>query len=188
MTEDFVLKKVKIDGKNVELSYHTPDLSIGTATKDKIDVTSDRTPHPDLTKAIKALEPWLAQSNSLSVHRQEMKMNAAQKKAWEKCSDILEMIDSNVLNSVEVSGISLSGDEKNRSVVITGNHKTGNTATAMNSPNIKLNGDTWGFEAGLKDAIDEIYLEARAYVLEKKSSQLQMAFDEQKEEETAEAV
>ena len=189
---EFILKKVKIgsDGK-VEVLYHEPDETKGAATKNVILVSSDRVPHPDLTEAIKALTPFLTDCNSLRSHRQweELKLNKSEKTAMAATEDIMLKLDEKVYKAVEPTGIDIKGDKDHTKVIITGKHHTGNTAVALNSPNISLNGDTWGFEQGIEDALGAIKEEARLFVIEKKSAQLQMQFDKQaKEEKVAEVA
>jgi hypothetical protein len=181
---NFILKKVKLtsEGK-VEVIYHEPDHSMGAATKNVITITSDRTPHPDLTLAIKALTPYLADCNSLRSHRQleGVKLNKSENTALTAVEEIFAKLDQKVFSAVIPTGIDIKGDEDNTRVIITGKHTTGNTAVALNSPNISLNGDTWGFEQGIADALEVIKEEVRAFVIEKKSAQLQMQFDQEAE-------
>ena len=186
-----ILKKIKLDADGkVSVVYHEPDNSTGSATKDVIERTSDRTPHPDLTAAIKTLTPFLTDSNALRPHRDwgTLKLTKPEIKKMNDLGPILDKLDEFVFSSVIPSGIAISGNDEHTAVVITGKHMTGNTAVAMNSPKISLNGDTWGFEQGIEDALETILEEARLFIVEKKSAQLQMDFDEKaKAQEKVEA-
>jgi hypothetical protein len=182
---EFTLKKIKIgsDGK-VNIIYLESDTSQGAAVKDVIERVSDRIPHPDLTMAVKRLTPFLIGSNSLMSHRliDAIKTSKAEKTQIEKMEPVFLKLDEVVRKSVEVSGLAISGSDDNICIIITGKHYTGNTAVAINSPKLHINGDTWGFESKIEDVIFEIIEEAKAFVIDRKSAQLQMKFDDEEKD------
>lgn len=179
----FELKKIKVKDGKVTAIYKIPDTSNGSATKDLIELESDRIPHTDLTGALKALEMFLADSNDLRVHRKDLGLKKGDKTKLEAAEVALLKMDEIIYQSVKVSGVAIKGDDENRSIVITGKHEVHHTAVAMNSPSISLNGESFGWEETLKPIIDNVIEEARLYVIERKSSQLQMDFDKQETEE-----
>ncbi len=185
MKNKFDLKKIKhLNGKVEVIFRQNVDLN-GVNLKEDHAVEYDRIPHPDLTKAMKGLATYLADANNLCVHR-DVAIGASNLKKWDAVEKILKDIDKQVYDSINVTGISVKGDSDNLAVNITGTHKTVAQAMAMNTPSISLNGDTFGFEDGLKKAVEVLMEEARLYVVEHKSAQLQMfGKDEGKVEEKA---
>ena len=68
----------------------------------------------------------------------------------------------------EVSGISLSGTEETRGVIITGKRKAKGGKMAQNSHRINFSGTTYGFEKELEKICDEIADEVYEYYYENK--------------------
>ncbi len=126
---------------------------------------SNQIPHPDMHEALRELRTYLADSNALRSHRE---LKFPPKSGAEQ---VLEQLDKLVYDSVQVSGVSLSGDEKHLAAVITGKHNVHGTAVAMNSPRISTNGDTFKFETALFRAIDKVREEARMFIFEDKQFQ-----------------
>ena len=180
----FDLKKIKHLNGKVEAIFNETTEHNGVKLKEEHTVTYDRIPHPDLTAAMKGLSTYLADANNLCVHR-DIAIGASNKKKWEGVEKILKDIDKQVYDSMTVSGIAIKGDSENMSVTITGTHKTVTQAMAMNTPSMSLNGDTYGFEDGLKKAVEVLLIEAKAYIVDGKSAQLQM-FDKNEGKEPKE--
>lgn len=186
----FDLKKIKInpDGK-VEISYKSENGEEGRASYDEIVVISDRWPHPDLREAIKKLNVFLADANGLRPYRNLPHIPPGKIEKWnqKEIQDILEVLDNHVYAGVEASGIALYGKDHDLGVIITGKHQTKTSAVAMNSPKLRVNGDSFGFEASVFDVVDEIVEEARKFVFDKKSAQMQMEFPAGEEGATTDA-
>lgn len=166
---EFELKKVKLDGQKIEVIKYSDGSGEYEYYPDK-----NKLCHPDLVEAIEVLVPYLVDSNDLRVHRKEVKMAPAVKEAATKMEGAFKLMDELINESVTVTGISISGDENNRGVVITGKRKVHHTGVAMNSPQIKMNGDSFGFESTVDDLVEDIITEVRAYVIDGKSAQLAM--------------
>lgn len=184
----FKLHKVKQEpnGK-VKVNYSLINADAGTT--DEFEVKPDRMPHPDFFSALKKLDVFLCDSNSLRMHRTLLAAKVAPSKKAKITGageELIELLDKEILATVQASGVVLFGSDDHRACVITGKHNTFNTAVAMNSPKISENGDTFGFETDLFKAIDELIQESHDYVIKHKSSQLNM-FSEQPETSPAEA-
>jgi hypothetical protein len=177
----FDLKKIKInpEGK-VEISYKSENSEEGRASYDEYVVISDIFPHPDLRNAIKKLSIYLADANGLRAYRNLPHIPPAKIEKWnqKEIQDILDVLDNHVYATVQASGIALSGKDHDLAVIITGKHETKTASVAMNSPRIRVTGDSFGFEASVFDVVDEVIEEARKFVEEKKSAQMSMEFPE----------
>lgn len=151
---NFTLEKVKITSKgNVEATW--------SFDKDTLSLGTEKVPHPDLRQSIEPLNAILGKIFKMTfiqdvVARDEFKATSSQKNHAKKAVETL-------LENVEATGISLSGSEEKRGVIITGkfNPREDGPAVAINSPRIILDGDTWGFEEELEQSViaieDEVY-------------------------------
>lgn len=177
----FKLHKVKQkpNGK-IEVNYSIVNSEAGTT--DKYIVEPDRAAHPDFFNALKRLDVFLCDSNSLRFHRllEGMKLEPKKKKLIAEAGDVFAILDKEILATVQASGVVVFGSEDHRGCVVTGKHRTHNTAVALNSPKISENGDTFGFETDLFAAVDALIEETEAYIIRGKSSQMNLF--EQKEE------
>ena len=104
-------------------------------------------------------------------------MSATVEKAYEKCGKLFDQIDQEIYESVEVTGIALSGDKNNREVIITGKRRIHHTGGAMNSPKMAFDGEVFGFESKVAELCEKIIEEAKLYALEDKSSQEKIPFE-----------
>ena len=171
---DFSLKKVKlIPGGGLQVVYKV-STDIDGSTYEKEEVTKDtRMPHPDLTKPIDSLLTFLAKTlrfeESLTVVRsKDFAATPKQLKAAEKANKQL-------LDQMDVTGFALSGKDDNLAVIVTGKLITElKTVVALNSPRIKFNNTTYGFEDVLEDKVDLIKSEVYKYLFDGKKSQLDM--------------
>lgn len=145
------------------------------------EMTFDRIPSSDLVQAMKPLGKLLGKANDLFVHRKDLKLKAADKKKVEAAEIGLSKMDELVLQSVKVSGISLKGTGDSKGVVIIGKREVHHTAVAMNSPFIHFNGDSFGFEAEVKEAVEAFAEEARLYIVEYKYNDGTLDLEEKKE-------
>lgn len=176
----FELKKIKIDADGkVSISYKKDNQVEGAASYDTVELASDRAPHPDLKTAINRLTPYLADANGLRPYRNLPHVPPKKLDRWNEphIQEILNALDSHVYASVVPSGITLSGSDHTLGVIITGKHEVHNTAVAMNSPRIGINADVFGFEAEVFDIVDNIIEEARLFIEERKSAQLELNFN-----------
>ncbi len=182
--KQFELNKLKIDSSGkVEISYKRM-VTDGSATyADTIEVSSPRVPHPDMNEALDALKHALAESNSLFVHRNDKVLSPSLRKNLEGkiMERVLNAWDGVVLDSVEVSGVSIQGDLESGSCVITGKHNTHGTATAMNSPKISFKGDSFKIETEVRDQVKKIHEEAYCYIFENKAAQQEIPFGKAEE-------
>ncbi|MFR8207433.1 MAG: hypothetical protein ACLU99_14865 [Alphaproteobacteria bacterium] len=78
-------------------------------------------------------------------------------KANQKQKDAARNFADEMLKNIEVRGVSLSGQDDNVGCVITGLFTVSNNQkTAINSPRLKFNTETFGFEEELEEIVADI--------------------------------
>lgn len=188
---NFELRGVKITSAGkVEIEYREKITTEDTAYSEKNSKESPRVPHPDLTEALAKLRECLGKSNELFVHRKEELIAPNKRELLEtkEMSRILNKWDKTIIESLEVSGISLGGDLETGWCVIKGKHAVHGTKVAINSPKIQFAGDTFGIETEVNKLVKNVIEEAYLYIFEKKGSQTVMDFAGEKAEEQEEPV
>lgn len=184
--EQFELSTIKVDKEGRVVAKWREIINEGDSVyADTKSIETPRICHPDLQEALENLRECLAKANGLYSHRLISNMEPALREFMENKSGvrILNKLDGIITESVEVSGVSLGGDLETGWCVITGKHKVHNTAVAMNSPKIKFNGETFGFEETLsglvKNLVDEVY----EYIFNAKGAQQTIIFQDGEEVE-----
>ena len=80
-----------------------------------------------------------------------------------------------MLKNIEVRGVSFSGQDDNVGVVLTGLFTVSNNQkTAINSPRLKFNTETFGFEEELEEIAADIETEVYAFLFKGKKAQLEL--------------
>lgn len=180
LREHFELTKFKFDDGNQVISYFLHKENENGSYKEHYkEVTIPIKPHEDLEQAVENLKQILVDANCLNSHRNLPKMVGPAIKAVETLETVFKSMDKAVLDSVEVSGLTLQGipmegDITEGSCVITGKHKVHNTAVAMNSPKINFSGDIYKFESKLAIIVDTIIDEVYQYLFEGKHAELEL--------------
>jgi hypothetical protein len=107
---------------------------------------------------LKRLDVFLCDSNNLRFHRllEGMKMEQRKRNMIAEAGDVFAILDKEILSTVQASGVVVFGSDDHRGCILTGKHRTHNTAVALNSPKISENGDTFGFETDLFAAVDAL--------------------------------
>lgn len=124
------------------------------------------------------LKSYLAESNSLLIKPEKSNLSPKRKEVLESADvkKVLELLNAETVDSIKITGIAIKGDDDKMGINITGVHKTEFQGMAMNSPLISLSKDSdrFGFETTLIEIVNRIIEEARAYVIDRKSKQLEM--------------
>ena len=80
-----------------------------------------------------------------------------------------------ILDDIEVKGVTLSGKGENVGVVLSGLFKVGDCKdTAINTPRLKFIDDKFGFEGELENIVFCIENEVYAFLFEGKKAQLEL--------------
>ena len=144
--KSFVLSKVKLvkDG-GLDVHYEVTEVSGNESYTNKYHVESAKDIHPDLRKCFERLRPIMGRifniTSFLSV------IESTDFKANKKQQEFARDYADEVLKNIEVRGVSLSGQDDNVGVILTGLYTVSNNMkTAINSPRIKLSSVSFGFE------------------------------------------
>jgi hypothetical protein len=96
-------------------------------------------------------------------------------KATKKQTDIAAEFAEECLDNIEVRGVSLSGQDDNVGVVLTGLFTVSNNQkTAINTPRMKYNVETFGFEEELENIVCDIENEVYEFLFEGKKAQMDL--------------
>lgn len=172
--KNFSLEKVKLakDG-GIEAQYEVVETNGGESYVNHYAVNNAKEIHPDLAALFKDLRPivarvfgitsFLSMLESPDMKLPESKLFAARSFANE------------LLNNIEVRGVSYSGQDENVGVVITAVYTTGNgLKTCINTPRLKMATISFGFEEELETIVGKIEREVYAFLFEGKQAQLSL--------------
>ena len=168
--DDFTLKKCKIAKDGIEASFDKKAVIDDQAQVIEYDVKAKYFPHPDILKLRNKLREYLVKAYHLDEGYEEALkyLKGEQKKnTQEKMMDLYDKI--------EVTGISIGGDDQLRGVVISGKIESNNKSKcAMNTPRIVFSSDKLGYEQDVQGIIDEIEEEVHAYLFKNKKAQAEL--------------
>lgn len=170
----FELSKVKfLKGGGLDVHYNVTEVIDDESYTNKYHVESAKDVHPDLIKLFVRIKPILARVFNITsfltcISTDDFKANKMQK-------EIAEDFAKEMMNNIEVRGISLSGKDDNVGVIITGLFTTyNNQKTCINSPRIKLSVESFGFEEELEEIVTEIEEEVYDFLFKGKKAQLEL--------------
>lgn len=176
--DDFTLKKAVIKDNSVVAEFEENRIIDDQAKVIQHRIEADYHPHPDLIEYRNKLREFLMKAYSMDKgHEMAIKyLKGEQKKIAEE--SLIELYDI-----LEVTGVSISGDDQLKGVVISGKIKSFNGAKcAMNTPRIVYSSEKLGYEQDVESIVELITREVYKYIFEGKKAQ-QDLFDEAKEPE-----
>lgn len=182
--EDFTLRKIKLSGGAVEVDY-TQTITHGAVIQEV--ETSERrlrSPHPDLTKSLQLLGTFVARATHLDALDIARGFGENGGKATKEVKLLLEQMQqrqSEILDSIDVRGVSIKGQDDKMTIVITSVVSCKNQSFTLNTPRIVLGRNIYGCEVAIAESIDELSDEVYQYLFAGKEAQMQMEFDEPKE-------
>lgn len=135
----------------------------------------NRTCSPDFNTELNELASYLAESNGLII---EIPKDAAK-----EIVKLVNRLNTKMMESITVRGVTFKGEGDDTSIVIDGNRKFLHTDADFKSPEIHLAGEVFGFEKEIAPILDSIVEEAKAYVFDGKGGLFE---HEEKEKEAAE--
>ena len=172
--KNFNLSKIKIDPKGgVKAEYQITASVDGEPSVIDRTESCDRDVHPDLRGLFDDLRSIVGRVFGMTsfltlMESEEMKLTASKTMAARSFADEL-------LQKIEVRGVSWSGTDENAGVVITAVFETTNgLKTCINTPRIKLATISFGFEEQLETIVNEIKSETYKYLFEGKQAQLSL--------------
>lgn len=172
--KSFALSKVKTlkDG-GLDVHYEVTETIGNESYTNKYHVESAKDIHPDLRECFDRLRPIMGRifniTSFLSMFgTDDFKANKNQKEVARNFAD-------EMLKNIEVRGVSYSGQDDNVGVVLTGLFTVSNDQkTAINSPRLKFNTETFGFEEELEAIVADIENEVYAFLFKGKKAQLEL--------------
>lgn len=172
--EKFALSKVKLlkDG-GLDVHYEVTEVVGNESYTNKYHVLSAKDIHPDLRHLFNDLRPIMGRVFNITSFK--TMMATPEFKATKKQTDIAAAFAEKCLDNIEVRGVSLSGQDDNVGVVLTGLFTiSNNQKTAINTPRMKYNVETFGFEEELENIVCDIENEVYAFLFEGKKAQLEL--------------
>lgn len=170
--KNFNLSKIKIDPKGgLQVNYQiTTTVDGEPSVIDRVD-NCTREAHPDLLglfSDLRAVVGRVFNLTSFLTLLAEMKLPESKMQAARDFADEL-------LDRIDVRGVSWSGTDENAGVVITAVFETPNgLKTCINTPRIKLAQISFGFEEELEKIVEAIKSETYKYLYEGKQAQLSL--------------
>lgn len=172
--DKFSLSKVKVlkDG-GLDVHYEVTEI-VGTEYYvNKYHVESAKDIHPDLRALFDRLRPIMGRIFNITSFLSMMETDDF--KATKKQKDQARDFADEMMRNIEVRGVSLSGQDDNVGVVLTGQFTVSNNQqTAINSPRLRYNSETFGFEEELEDIVCNIEREVYAFLFKGKKAQLEL--------------
>lgn len=172
--EKFALSKVKLlkDG-GLDVHYEVTEVVGNESYTNKYHVLSAKDIHPDLRELFNDLRPIMGRIFNITSYKSMMA--TPDFKATKKQLEIADLFADECLKNIEVRGVSLSGQDDNVGVVLTGLFTVSNNQkTAINSPRLKFNTETFGFEEELETIVNSIENEVYGFLFEGKKAQLEL--------------
>lgn len=171
---NFSLEKVKlVNNGGICAHYDVTEVVGGTSYTNHYVVDNGMDVHPDLANLFDDLRPIVARVFNINsflsfVEDKENKIPA-------KIQEQARAFAGELLDCIEVRGVSFSGKDDNVGVVITAIYTTANgLKTCINTPRIKMATISFGFEEELEEIVGKIEREVYAYLFDGKQAQLSL--------------
>lgn len=172
--EKFSLSKVKLlkDG-GLDVHFEVTEVVGNESYTNKYHVLSAKDIHPDLRKLFKVLCPIMGRVFNITSFKSMIA--TPDFKATKKQIEIADSFANECLENIEVRGVSLSGQDDNVGVVLTGLFTVSNNQkTAINTPRMKYAVETFGFEEELENIVCDIENEVYEFLFDGKRAQMDL--------------
>ena len=172
--KDFQLEKVKlVNNGGICAHYDVTEVVGGTSYTNHYVVDNGMDVHPDLAGLFEDLRPIVARVFNINSFLSFVEDPA--NKIPEKIQEQARGFAGELLNNIEVRGVSFSGKDDNVGVVMTAGYTTANgLKTCINTPRIKMATISFGFEEELEEIVGKIEREVYAYLFDGKQAQLSL--------------
>lgn len=185
--KNFNLSKVKLNPNGgLQAEYQLTESVGGELSVTDYHASVTRDIHPDLKGLFEDLRPIVGRIFNITsfltlLESDDMKLPESKKILARNFADEL-------LEKIEVRGVSWSGAEDNKGVVVTAVFETPNgLKTCINTPRIKLAQISFGFEEELEAIVDRIQTEVYEFLFKGKQAQLSLFGDGSEAEQAHEA-
>ena len=171
---NFSLEKVKlVNNGGICAHYDVTEVVGGTSYTNHYVVDNGMDVHPDLAGLFEDLRPIVARVFNINSFLSFVEDPA--NKIPAKIQEQARGFAGELLNNIEVRGVSFSGKDNNVGVVITAVYTTANgLKTCINTPRIKMATISFGFEEELEEIVGKIEREVYAYLFDGKQAQLSL--------------
>ena len=172
--EKFSLSKVKLlKGGGLDVHYEVTEVVGNESYTNKYHVLSAKDIHPDLRHLFNDFRPIMGRIFNITSFLSMVETSDF--KATKKQSELSRDFADEMLKNIEVRGVSFSGQDDNVGVVLTGLFTVSNNQkTAINSPRLKFNTETFGFEEELEEIAADIETEVYAFLFKGKKAELEL--------------
>lgn len=177
--KNFNLSKVKLLPKGgLTAEYQLTENVGGELSVTDYKATYTRDVHPDMSGAFQDLRIIVARVFGMTSFLSFMASEKLPKDKIENAKKFAEEL----MDRIDVRGISLSGSDDDPAVIITSVYEVENgQKSAMNTPRLRMANISFGFEEELETIIEQIKEEVFAYLFEGKQAQLSL-FGEKKDD------
>lgn len=178
---NFKLSKAKvIRGGGLDIHFTTITKNGNEVYEEDLHVKCVRTPHPDLMACIHALKPVVARV--VGITNAQTVVNSREFGASKGQADMIGAATKHQIESLEISGVTITGDKEKKGVIITALITAENKQKmCINTHKILLAGSSYGFEEELEDTISELESEVYEYYYNGKEPQMSI-FDGESDE------
>jgi len=165
--EDFKLKSVKLmknGGLIVNANYM---FSVGNEahTMEFKNLQCTVPVHDDLLRLLAKQKPNILRVEEINYRTMATTLEKLGVDNQKEVSQVVEGMTQEALSKIEITGLSISGKDEKRQVVITYTKITGNKKIAGRATTaIQLSGNVFGFEEELEDDIEKIISEVYQYI------------------------
>ena len=174
--KNFNLSKVKLTNGGLQADYQISEVIGGEPSVTDYSASVSREIHPDLRGLFEDLRQIVARVFNITsfltlLESDEMKLPESKRLFARQYAQ--ELVDK-----IDVRGVSWSGNDDNVGVVITAVFETPNgLKTCINTPRIKLAQISFGFEEELETIVDAIKGEVYQFLFKGKQAQLSLFGD-----------
>lgn len=177
--EDFELKKVIFSDDKVEIYADVKVVRDGKGKKDLLHYTKEAIPHSDLVNLKNKLKDYLIKAYGINVGYEKGLSYAPPSK-----KEYIENALLDMANKVQVTRLSIGGDDQLRGAVISGKMESFNgSMVAMNSPRIVFSSEILGFESVVGEITDLIEEEVYELIANDKRSDMTLGFGDTDEDD-----
>lgn len=175
----FVLQKVKrSQSGGLEVVYQTEERDGSEIFWDEQSKKCRKVQHQDLNNVLDRMKSHVARALNFSwikIVMESGSLKATESKAFDQVEKIIEAGLKAAEDNIVVNGISLTGTDKKRQVIIMATMTTDNKKkVAINTPLILLGADIFGFESELSDDVEELMEETFLYLFKNKKAHLEL--------------
>lgn len=182
----FELQKIKIlkGGSGVSINFNVKRDDAGSSVTDRYNKETTTFPHPDLLNVVESLKDLLVRAVGKETIRSEriiagFKSNFKKEESYQELENAIDEHYKGEMTKITVTGVAISGYESNKGAIITGTYLCKNgSKIAINSPRIRFEGESFGFEQSVMEICQVIEEESYLYTFEGKQAQQEILFDE----------